>query len=224
MPGAADGGDQDVGLAGDGGEVGGAGVADRDRAVLPQQQAGHRLADDGAAPDDHRPAAGEGDAVALEQGDDAGGGRRGEPRLVEPEAADVDRVEAVDVLVGIDAVEHPLLVDLPGERELHQDAVDRVLGVELVEQGEELVLGGLGGEPEGAAQHADLGAALDLAAHVGLGGGIVADQHGDELRRPGARREHLADACRHLGADLGGGRLAVQDVAGEDVGHPGILP
>ena len=133
-------------------------------------------------------------------------------------------MEAVDVLVGIDAVEHPLLMDLPGERELDQDAVHRVVGVELVEQGQELRLGGLGGEPEGAAQHADLGAPLDLAAHVDLRGGVLAHQHGDELRRPGAGLDHGAGARRGFRADLGGGSLSIEDFAVEDLSHAGILP
>ena len=73
-----------------------------------------------------RPASG--DAVALQQLDDAGRRRRSEAGLVQPEAADVHRVEAVHVLVGIDAVEHAAARSIVRrQRELHQDAVDGVV-------------------------------------------------------------------------------------------------
>ena len=47
------------------------------------------------------------------------------------------------------------LVDLVGKRQLDEDAVDGVVGVELGEESEQLVLGGVGGQPEVARVDAD---------------------------------------------------------------------
>ena len=59
-----------------------------------------------------------------------------------PQPADIERVEAVDVLGRIDRVDHALRIDLLRQRQLHQDAVDRVVGVELRDQRQQLGLAG----------------------------------------------------------------------------------
>ena len=58
--------------------------------------------------------------------------------------SDIDDVEAVDVLVGIDRGQDRGLVDLLRQRQLHQDAVDAVVAVELLDQVEQLGLAGRG--------------------------------------------------------------------------------
>jgi hypothetical protein len=84
--GAADGGDEDVGLAGDLGEVSSFGVANGDRGVVVEQEHGGGLADDVAAADDDGVLAGDGnDSAALEDFDDAGGGAGGQSRGGLPE-------------------------------------------------------------------------------------------------------------------------------------------
>jgi hypothetical protein len=54
--------------------------------------------------------------------------------------AEVEGVETVDVLVGRDAAEHRHLVDVFRQGRLDENAVDRGVGVELVDQGEKLGL------------------------------------------------------------------------------------
>ena len=56
------------------------------------------------------------------------------------EPAGVDRMEAVDVLVGSNAGDDTALVDLRRKRQLDEDAVDRRIGVEPVDEREQLVL------------------------------------------------------------------------------------
>ena len=73
---------EDVAAPADGGEIARAAVADRDRAVLREQQLRHRLADDVGAPDDHRFEAGKIAAQRVLRQDDAAGRRAGHERLV----------------------------------------------------------------------------------------------------------------------------------------------
>ena len=75
------------------------------------------------------------------------------------------------------------------QRELDQDAVDRVVGVELVDEREQLApRRASAGRRSVRLSHADLGAALHLALDVDVRGRVVADQHGGEPRRARRRR------------------------------------
>ena len=54
----------------------------------------------------------------------------------------VHGMEAVDILVGVDGQQNPGLVDLPRQGQLHQDAVNCRVGVQLRDQAEQLAFGG----------------------------------------------------------------------------------
>jgi hypothetical protein len=105
-------------------------VADGHRRVGVQQQQRHRLADDLAAAQHHRPAARELDLVALQQLHDPRRRAGHEARALLDQQAHVRRMEAVDVLVRAHVVEHALRVHLLRQRQLHQDAVDLGAAVE----------------------------------------------------------------------------------------------
>ncbi len=116
--GAADGGDQDVGLAAHLGQVPGARVADGDGGVLVQQHQCHGLADDVAAAQDYGVLAGHGDLIELQHFDNAGGragARRGAAR---DQVADVDGMKAVGVFIGGYGFEDAARVDVFGEGHL----------------------------------------------------------------------------------------------------------
>ena len=111
--GTADGGDQHVGAAADGGEVAGARVADGDGRVRGEQQPRDRLADEVRAADDDRLGALELDpagARAAPSPRPACTGRR--PGVPVGEQPGVDRGEAVDVLGRVDRADHRVRVDL----------------------------------------------------------------------------------------------------------------
>ena len=107
----ADGGHQDVRPAGHLGQVAGTRVGDRDRRALVQQQQRDRLADDVRAADHHGLGAGDRDLVAAQQLHHAGRRAGAQAGLVRHQPADAQRVEAVDVLAGVDPVEHLLEVE-----------------------------------------------------------------------------------------------------------------
>ena len=183
--GAADGGDDDVGLAGDGAEVAGAGVGDGDGGITAgtfgHEQEGHGFADDHAAADDDGVGACGFDAGVDEEslaaeggaGDEAGG-------VFEREFGDVDGVEAVDVFGGVDGADDFGFVDVLGRGALDEDAVDGGVGVELFDEGDQFGLGGGGGEFVFDAVEAEVLALFVLGADVGAGGGVVTDEDDGE--------------------------------------------
>ena len=75
-------------------------------------------------------------------------------------------------------------MDLLGQGQLDEDAVDGVVVVEPVEQREELGLGRRRGQRVELAADADLGRRLLLVARVDLARGIFADEDDLEARRP----------------------------------------
>ena len=59
------------------------------------------------------------------------------------ELARVQWMQAVDVLHRVDRPDHSGLVDVLGQRQLHEEAVDSLVGVQLLDLLEQLLLGGL---------------------------------------------------------------------------------
>ena len=182
-PRAADGGDQDVGAAADLGEVARARVADGDRRVGSEQQLRHRLAEQVRAADHDGLGALERRAGLREQQHHAG--RRARPQAVaaQRERAGAERRQAVDVLERVDEAGQLDAVEVVRDRELADDAADLRVGVELLDQRDDLVARRVGGEPVVEAPDADLGAGLLLAADVDGARRVVADEDRREARR-----------------------------------------
>lgn len=113
--------------------------------------------DDLAAADDHHVGPVDGDLVVEKEGvDRLGGAGEGSPLFTAQEAAQVERVEAVDIFFRVDLVDDAEGVDRSGEGELDQDAVDFGGSVELFDGVEELFFSDacgegdeVGGDPDG---------------------------------------------------------------------------
>ena len=123
--GPADRGDDDIGAADDVGQVAGAAMRDRYRAAFRSSSSAIGLPTMLERPITTASLPDEVAELGLEQLEAAQ--RRAGNEAVKPdrEPAGVDRVEAVDVLVGGDPGNDLALVDLRRERELDEDAVDR---------------------------------------------------------------------------------------------------
>ena len=102
--------------------------------------------------------------------------------VADQDAAHVHRMEGVHVFVGINAVEHLVGVDVLGQGQLHQDAVDLGVLVVLVQEGQQgrfgdirllVVLNGIETEFVGG---------LLLGGDVADGAGVLAHQDGDQAR------------------------------------------
>jgi hypothetical protein len=69
-----------------------------------------------------------------------------------------------------------------GQRQLHQDAVDARVGVQLIDQRQQLVLGRRFGQAMGVRSHAGANRRFALVAHIELAGGILADDDDRQAR------------------------------------------
>ncbi len=137
----ADRGDQDIGLPALARQIlGCANGRHTDRAVFAQQQLRHRLADDVRAAD-HDGAQARKVAQPVPQQHQAAERGAGHDALAAGrQQADIGQVKAVDILGRIDGGDDRVLVDLVGQGQLHQDAVHRRIGIELVDQRQQLGL------------------------------------------------------------------------------------
>ena len=89
---------------------------------------------------------------------------RARHQSVEPgwQAAGIDRVEAVDILGRIDRGDDFLASICGGKRELDEDAIDRGIGVEPLDLGQQIGFAGGGGEVVREARHPGFGGRLPL--------------------------------------------------------------
>ena len=68
--------------------------------------------------------------------------RRARYQRVEPgrDPADVERMKTVDVLARLERFDHPRRIDLRRQRQLDEDSVDPLVGIELADEIEQLGL------------------------------------------------------------------------------------
>ena len=109
------------------------------------------------------------------------------PRGAGHQPPGIDRMEAVDVLLRPDCLDHRRLVEMGGQRQLHQDAVDRRIGVERLHDRQQFGLAGRRRQRLLHRMEAEFGRLLALAGDIDRACRIVADQHhreaGDNPRR-----------------------------------------
>jgi hypothetical protein len=103
------------------------------------------------------------------------------------------------------------------QRQLHEDAVDAVVGGELADEREQLVVRDRRRQAVHLARHADLLRRALLVAHVHGGRRVFAREHDVQRRRTAVRLRETRDLGRDLATDLRGDRLAIQDACG--LGH-----
>ena len=214
----AHGGHDHIGLPRDGGQIGRAAVADGDGGVLRQQHQRHGLAHDIAAANDHGVLAPQLVADAFEHFHAAI--RRAGPEAGHAghEGAGAGDVEAVHIFGRADGFDHLLRIDMCGQGQLHQNAVNGGVGIEGVHPFQQRRFAHGGVVFFEYRMHAAIAARLDLVAHIHLAGGVVAHQNngqpgGDTLRLDGG------NALRDFGTNLGGQSLAINNLCG----HKGFV-
>src|SRR4051812_21742053 len=188
-------------------------MAHCDGGVAMQQQHRHRLAHDVTAADHHGVTAGDRNVLAIEQLDYSGRRARDEHGALLHQESDVDRRQAVDVLLRLDRVKYTLLglgAHSSGQRRLHEDAVVNVAAIEAIDDRKRLRQRRGRGQPLEIRPETYLASRLQLVTNVYVGRGIVAGQHDAQSRRTSV----LRDETGHLGPDLvlngPGKRLAVE--------------
>lgn len=203
-----DGGDENIGGAGNGGKIPCAGVADGDGGVgegrFSEEEESGGFADDKGATENDDMAPFGGDPVPAEHFDDTGGGTGDESAgILLDEAAEVGGGKAVDILMRGDGVENGLFVNVFGEGCLDEDSVDGGVLVEGVDLLEQIAFGDGIGEREEAAFDADGGGLFLFGGNIKDGGGIFADaEEGDAGRRAGALGDALGDFVEDAGREL----------------------
>ncbi len=97
--------------------------------------------------------------------------------------AHADRMESVNVFGRVDGFQHQLGINLRRQRKLDQNAVNFVTIVQVVDQSEQTLGGGVGGPLDLFAVDPQRLARLHLAADVNLRLGVCSHQNGGEARR-----------------------------------------
>ncbi len=123
-------------------------------------------------------------------------------------------MEAVDVLLRREKIQKARAGQVGGEGELDEDPVDVGIAVEALKKILEAErIGSLG-------QATDIGddprprAGFLFAGHVDGGGGVVADENGDEAGGGTVVSAVDLDTRAHLGFDTGGETFAVEEIRG----------
>jgi hypothetical protein len=213
QPGLAYRDDEQLGALDVGPQVTGEAVAHRHRRAGEQQLERHRPADEIRRTHDDRVLPLGRDTAALEQPDHPVGSARPHQRVPEREPADVVGMEPVHVLGGGDCLDDDTFVDVVRQRNLHEDAVDRLVRVELADQAQQLRLRRGVGQVVAHRHEPALLAGGALVSDVDLRGRVVADEHD---REPGATvtlRGEPVGLDSHLAPDVGCDRLAVDDLS-----------
>jgi hypothetical protein len=138
--------------------------------------------------------------VVGEQRLDAGRRARHRPRHAERQPAHVDRVQPVDVLVGVHLEQRSLEVDLLRRRVLHEHRVAGGVVVEAPDRRDDVGRRRVVGEPFVRAREAELLRLPHLHPDVAGRRAVTADQDGSEAR-PVAGCDQPLDAGREVGED-----------------------
>ena len=217
--------DEDIGSAAKLRRVPRARMGDGHRAVFRKQQLRHRLADNVGFADHHGMEAGEVFAEPVLQQHEAAERRAGHQcRLAGRKAPGIGDMEAVDIFVGIDALDDGVGIEMDGQRQLHENAVHGGIDIQPVDQRHQLVLRRVGRKLVLEGIHAGGDRLAVLRAHIDGTGGICADKD-DGKARHGAGRlfqpgNVLGDVFEQAGREL----LAVDDRAVRDSIHSHDIP
>src|ERR1700722_3680778 len=177
------------------------------------EQHGRRLAYDVTAPDNDGFLAGNGYLASFQDFDNSGRRARNEAGALRGKVADIDRMKAGDILGWIDGQEDSFRIDLPGQRQLHQDAVDFVASIQVVNKRKQLLSARGLSRRVLLAIDPDLFGGLYFAANIDFRSGIVADQHYREARA-NTRRFHGLHVRSNLIADIVGDLCSVKNSGG----------
>ncbi len=119
-------------------------------------------------------------------------------------------MEAVDVLDGIHGIHHPVAIHPGRQRQLHQDAVDALIVIERVDEGENLPFAGAHRQVVREGLDPGLLRGAALVAHVHARGRIFPHLHHRESGAPSVARGELRRTRRDRGAHPSGDQLAVE--------------
>jgi hypothetical protein len=104
-------------------------------------------------------------------------------------------MKAIDIFVGVDGGNHCIGVDMAGQWELHEDAVDLCVAVQLPNKIEQRFLCRFGGQAVFETRHASFAARFALGADVHAARGVFPDKDDREAWRARQTRNTRSDAA-----------------------------
>jgi hypothetical protein len=122
-------------------------------------------------------------------------------------------MKAVHVLVGKDAVGDGVGVKPLRQRELNENSIDGIVGVEAIQQPDEFGGSRTPIEPMQATANAHFRRGLFLVADINLARGIVADEHDIEARWTAMLRDEPLDLPSNFAANRFCECLAVENAS-----------
>ncbi len=123
-------------------------------------------------------------------------------------------MKTVHVFGGGDRVEDLFRIDLPGQGHLDENAVDVIAVVQFVDRGQQVLRENRSRRSQKETGEAEFAARSDLAVHIELRGGIVADQDGSKPRTYSRGRQG-GYFTGQLGVNLVANYVAIQDTRGQ---------
>jgi hypothetical protein len=141
------------------------------------------------------------------------------PRGVQGRRPNSRRVETVHVLARIDPVDQPARVRDARQRQLDQDAVDLGIGIELVDQLQQLAFSGAGRHVVIESLDAHLLRRTALVAHVHGAGRVAAHQDHGQSGAGLAGVHARVDPLLELVQEILGDTAAIEDAGGHGSGH-----
>ena len=121
-----------------GGQISRTRVNDGDGGIGRLKHQGHRLAHENAAPDHHRAFPGRIDALTAKHGHHASWRAAARTRLPFEESTQVEGVQTVGILFGVDGLQQGALIQAGRQRQLQQDAVHTSIGIERFDRAQHL--------------------------------------------------------------------------------------
>ena len=168
-----------------------------------------RFADQIGAADDNRVQATQFTQLIAQQHQTAERGAGGQRRFADAQSAGVDHGQAVDVLVWIDAIDHPVRIDLLGQRQLDQNTMHFRILVQALDELDQRRFAGVFREPMFVGIHPGRERHLALAADIDLARRIIADQDDGQSRGQLMLFLQIRDGVANPCSKTGGIGLAV---------------
>ena len=123
-------------------------------------------------------------------------------------------MQTVHVLGRRDALDDRRFVNLVGQWQLYQDAVESVVRVETGNQVHQIGLPRVGGQLEGLRVHSNLGAGASLVANVDCRRRVISNQHRRQAGLRPAGRQQARHAFGYFSAQVGSDFVAIQYTGG----------
>ena len=182
--------------------------------AIPQQQLRHGFAHDVGSPNHHRVEARQAAMVIAQHHQTAQRRARHHGFLTRAQKTHIGDMEPVHILFRRNRIDHQILIEVPRQRQLHQNAMHLWIRVQLVNQGEQISLGRVRLQLMLVRVHADLDGLFAFGADIDLAGRIFPHQHHSKARRDAVIGFQAGHMVGHLRAHSGGKSLSVNDGCG----------